>query len=514
MDRNVHRFAERRQRANWGESDGALPHLRSFAKQYGGSDRPTASESVRRAPDPDLSFDDKYFVAHKLRLVAEARRLAFEGASTGSLKTVARRLAKEEFGLLSQDDKDTFFAEVAGCANIPRAGHFKRGLEALTDETLLVDIPVPSPTKRRRSLNAKLIAIGSSFVDQLRRLGCDSACDSGSVGKDKQLRVQLARLRAAVALQSGADELQSSILCTQAPKGFCLETLFLQTPKGGTNQWAGISNRDAQKLLGIAARGITKTVKQPELIRFGACGQKGGRPAIMPLTAIREALLKHTSVTCRWAAKYHAVQLNLKSSISSIHALDPELHMHVSRRTLTRAIGFHQNNRLGIGFNRKATDCCPVCQLWDHVVSKRVHHQLKEIIEELQVAMPGYWEHFQLHDHFSEGGVGFNSAVDVSRLQVYIEAHAKTPVTFAKRQMISEKDLDTLQAVEALALDRLQGDAKNPGVVESLEVHNLHWGLRDYLGAVIQEQIASPDAGELCVWEDYQEPLNIDGSFL
>lgn len=187
--------------------------------------------------------------------------------------------------------------------------------------------------------------------------------------------------------------------------------------------------------------------------------------------------------------------------------------MHVSRRTLTRAIGFHQNNRLGIGFNRKATDCCPVCQLWDHVVSKRVHHQLKEIIEELQVAMPGYWEHFQLHDHFSEGGVGFNSAVDVSRLQVYIEAHAKTPVTFAKRQMISEKDLDTLEAVEALALERLQGDAKNPGVVESLEVHNLHWGLRDYLDAVIQEKIASPDAGELCIWEDYQEPLNTDGSF-
>ena len=176
---------------------------------------------------------DKYFVAHKLRLVAEARRLAFEGASTGSLKTVARRLAKEEFGLLSQDDKDTFFAEVAGCPNIPRAGHFKRGLEALTDQTLLVDIPVPSPTKRCRSLNAKLIAIGSSFVDQLRRLGCDSACDSGSVGKDKQLRVQLARLRAAVALQSGADELQSSILCTQAPKGVCLETLFFRDTEGG-----------------------------------------------------------------------------------------------------------------------------------------------------------------------------------------------------------------------------------------------------------------------------------------
>ena len=99
-------------------------------------------------------------------------------------------------------------------------------------------------------------------------------------------------------------------------------------------------------------------------------------------------------------------------------------------------------------------------------------------------------------------------------MQVYIEAHAKTPVTFAKRQMISEKDLDTLEAVEALALDRLQGDAKNPGVVESLEVHNLHWGLRDYLDAVIQEKIASPDAGELCIWEDYQEPLNTDGSFL
>jgi hypothetical protein len=114
---------------------------------------------------------DKYFVAHKLRLVVEARRLAFEGASTGSLKTVARPLAKEEFGLLSQVDKDTFFVEVAGCPHIPRAGHFKRGLEALTDETLLVDIPVPSPTKRPRSHNAKLIAIWQQFCGSAQALG-------------------------------------------------------------------------------------------------------------------------------------------------------------------------------------------------------------------------------------------------------------------------------------------------------------------------------------------------------
>ena len=88
----------------------------------------------------------------------------------------------------------------------------------------------------------------------------------------------------------------------------------------------------------------------------------------------------------------------MKGSISQVWIAEPKIHGTVSYRTLRRHIAFPQNNILGIGGARMQTDLCPVCQLWDHVVSKRVETDITDLLLSLELACHNYFQKFALKD--------------------------------------------------------------------------------------------------------------------
>jgi hypothetical protein len=183
--------------------------------------------------------------------------------------------------------------------------------------------------------------------------------------------------------------------------------------------------------------------------------------------------------------------MQLPGSLRSVFANTPALHEATSYRSLARQVALRSGTKQGICKTARRTDICPVCQVWDVVVSVRMEKALRAIYDELKMLSARYWDELPIEFPFVT-----QDSLQLVSVEKYIRAHA-----IRCQELRPEAEAD-LHAAEVRSLASLGGPE---GLARTLQLYGLHWQARDHSIGLLRKAVEDPEEGTLYMWSDFKE---------